>query len=459
MCCVGAPGGRRAGRPHRCCRYRGPRRGSCAGPASPRRNQPPTRSTPRRVWTLSPTCTRISVISSISATAPSRSPAFSFSKKTSIVSTAPMRGVYRRAPPTPSEPSCRTHPSGPCSICASGASDWCCDCRPTTSSRPCSSSPRSASTARRDAVRRAWSTRAEPGIRARIPAPPLGPARQLDAREMVAQPGRRAGRRVRRGTDDHRRRLRAPPHGRHRLVGWPGVPATGAGQGDAGRGPGVRVRSASVRVVAESEAFLDNAASNAVSRASATRRTGSGELAPEGVLGEPAKYRITRASGTRVRGRRSRSRDSRRVGRLFGLKRRRLEPAAGAAATAATTAPAEAAPPLLPDDDGESRSSPAPPSSRRGSGRPSSRRCRHRHRVARSAWPPRAAVPGREVRPGRCGAPVLDVIEAPLEDALDLVLETERRAPHDGLVRRVEPVEARVRRRPGPSSATAPWSS
>src|SRR6185436_7452016 len=69
-------------------------------PVSPRRNQPPTRSTPRSVCTLSPTCTRISVMSSISTTAPSRSPAFSFSKKTSIVSTAPMGGVYRRAPAT-----------------------------------------------------------------------------------------------------------------------------------------------------------------------------------------------------------------------------------------------------------------------------------------------------------------------------------------------------------------------
>src|SRR6187401_1729163 len=67
-------------------------------PFSPRRNQPPTRSTPRSVWTLSPTCTRISVFSSISATAASRSPAFSFSKKSSIVSTAPIRGVYRRPP-------------------------------------------------------------------------------------------------------------------------------------------------------------------------------------------------------------------------------------------------------------------------------------------------------------------------------------------------------------------------
>src|SRR6187397_314704 len=67
-------------------------------PFSPRRNQPPTRSTPRSVCTLSPTCTRISVFSSIRATAASRSPAFNFSKKSSIVSTAPIRGVYRRPP-------------------------------------------------------------------------------------------------------------------------------------------------------------------------------------------------------------------------------------------------------------------------------------------------------------------------------------------------------------------------
>src|SRR6476660_2873111 len=72
--------------------------GIMSRPFSPRRNQPPTRSTPRSVWTLSPTWTRISVFSSIRATAASRSPALSFSKKSSIVSTAPMGGVYRRPP-------------------------------------------------------------------------------------------------------------------------------------------------------------------------------------------------------------------------------------------------------------------------------------------------------------------------------------------------------------------------
>ena len=93
--CAGSarPAGRRGGPPRRCCPVSRISPGIIRRPASPRRNQPPTRSTPRSVCTLSPTCTRISVFSSISATAPSRSPALSFSKNSSIVSTAPMAGV------------------------------------------------------------------------------------------------------------------------------------------------------------------------------------------------------------------------------------------------------------------------------------------------------------------------------------------------------------------------------
>src|SRR3954447_3392402 len=72
--------------------------GIIRNPTSPRRNQPPTRAIPRSVCTLSPTWTRISAPSSMRSTAPWRSPAFSFSKKSSIVSTAPMAGVYRRPP-------------------------------------------------------------------------------------------------------------------------------------------------------------------------------------------------------------------------------------------------------------------------------------------------------------------------------------------------------------------------
>ena len=46
--------------------------------------------------------------------------------------------------------------------------------------------------------------------------------------------------------------------------------------------------------VAESEAFLDNAASNAVSQSLGYEPNGFGRLAPEGVSRETAKYRMTR---------------------------------------------------------------------------------------------------------------------------------------------------------------------
>ena len=47
--------------------------------------------------------------------------------------------------------------------------------------------------------------------------------------------------------------------------------------------------------LAESEAFLDNAASNAVSQSLGYEPNGFGRLAPEGVSRETAKYRMTRA--------------------------------------------------------------------------------------------------------------------------------------------------------------------
>ena len=48
-------------------------------------------------------------------------------------------------------------------------------------------------------------------------------------------------------------------------------------------------------MVAESEAFLDNKASNAVSQSLGYEPNGFGRLAPEGVSRETAKYRMTRA--------------------------------------------------------------------------------------------------------------------------------------------------------------------
>ena len=73
------------------------------------------------------------------------------------------------------------------------------------------------------------------------------------------------------------------------------------GQAFQGRGLGKEMRSAVLgfafdglgAVVAESSAFLDNAASNAVSRALGYEDNGRGTLAPQGVSRETQKFRMT----------------------------------------------------------------------------------------------------------------------------------------------------------------------
>ena len=60
-------------------------------------------------------------------------------------------------------------------------------------------------------------------------------------------------------------------------------------------------------------------------------------------------------------------------------------------------------------------------------------------------------VPRREPEADASALAALDVLEAAAEDALDLVLEPQRRAPDDGLVGRLEPRRARPRRRPAAS--------
>ncbi len=90
------PGGSRRGPPRRCCRCPGPRLGSSAGPCP-------------RAGTSRPTClSRASCASSLDVDAhlralieqlhrrSARSPVFNRSKKSSMVSTAPMPGVYQR---------------------------------------------------------------------------------------------------------------------------------------------------------------------------------------------------------------------------------------------------------------------------------------------------------------------------------------------------------------------------
>ena len=264
-------------------------------PFSPRRNQPPTRSTPRSVCTLSPTCTRISVFSSISATAPSRSPPFSFSKKSSIVSTAPMGGVYRRADPW--TPPTVTHRRRLAAV------------RPAPAQR----APRPAPADRRrpdrrllgcrasrhppagrDAVRGRLVDAAEPRLRTRLHAAPLGDARHVDAGELVASTSSSSSTASRSG----RRRSKPTGFAVTRTVATPGRGSVARSRaGDSARRCAARSwrsrSTGSVPTVAESSAFLDNAASNGVSRSLGYEENGLGRLAPEGVARETAKFRMT----------------------------------------------------------------------------------------------------------------------------------------------------------------------
>ena len=71
-----------------------------------------------------------------------------------------------------------------------------------------------------------------------------------------------------------------------------GVPGARLWQGDARGDPRVRVRSARAQV-ATTEAFLDNVASNGVSRSLGYQENGFGSLAPEGVARETRRFRLT----------------------------------------------------------------------------------------------------------------------------------------------------------------------
>ena len=112
------------------------------------------------------------------------------------------------------------------------------------------------------------------------------------------------------------------------------------------------------------------------------------------------------------------------------------------------------------------RSSRAPTSSRRNRARRSSRRSRRcparpREVAAPDRSPPPPDVPyqvGSQTAPGRDPAVAL-VLQRPAEDGLDLGVEPERGAPDDRLVGRLEPGQARPRRRPGPSIGPGPSSS
>ena len=99
------------------------------------------------------------------------------------------------------------------------------------------------------------------------------------------------------------------------------------GQDFQGRGFGKEMRAALLALafdglgarVAETEAFLDNAASNAVSRSLGYEENGFGSLAPEGVPRETQRFRMTAddvAVAAASAGRRSRV--SRPAASMFG---------------------------------------------------------------------------------------------------------------------------------------------
>ena len=98
--------------------------------------------------------------------------------------------------------------------------------------------------------------------------------------------------------------------------------------------------------VAESEAFLDNAASNAVSQSLGYEPNGFGRLAPEGVSRQTAKYRMTRAVWRRGLGPPSKWTAWTAVAPCSGFDG--LEAAAGAPPAPPAPPPQTPPPPLLP---------------------------------------------------------------------------------------------------------------
>ena len=146
--------------------------------------------------------------------------------------------------------------------------------------------------ARRDALRRRLDDAAEPRIRERLPASTTG-----DARDVAPENGGSTSMVERDGESSGPRRSRPKAS---RSTTW-STPARGSARRFQRRGIGKEMRAAVLafafdaprRRVAESAAFLDNAASNAVSRASATNQTGSAGSHPRACRGRPREYRMT----------------------------------------------------------------------------------------------------------------------------------------------------------------------
>ena len=161
--------------------------------------------------------------------------------------------------------------------------------------RPCRAGPIRHPRRGRDAVRGAVVDAAEPRVRDRIrPAP-------LDDAWRRGRPRNGGSTWPSSGTASSSPPRRSRPKA-SRSTTW-STPARGSPGGSSGRGSARRCgarswrspSTISVPSVAESEAFLDNAASNAVSQSLGYEPNGFGRLAPEGVSRETAKYRMTRA--------------------------------------------------------------------------------------------------------------------------------------------------------------------
>ena len=179
-------------------------------------------------------------MSSISATAPSRSPAFSFSKKTSIVSTAPMGGVYRRAPPTTLEPSCRdasplaaVRPAHPQRASRPPPADR------RRAGRPCRAGPIRHPRRGRDAVRGAVDDAAKPRVRDRFRASTTGRCAR------TGRPRNGGSTWPSSGTGSSSPPRRSPPKA-SRSTTW-STPARGSPGGSSGRGSARRCGARSWR--------------------------------------------------------------------------------------------------------------------------------------------------------------------------------------------------------------------
>ena len=132
----------------------------------------------------------------------------------------------------------------------------------------------------------AWST-TRTQVRARLRRPSLGRPGRVEPRRLGAAPHGLPGRRTDRSAVDPRDAVLGLPHGPQRLLARPGL---------SGRGFGKEMRAAVLgfafdglgALSAETSAFLDNAASNGVTRSLGYEDNGISSSRPTGSRATPA---------------------------------------------------------------------------------------------------------------------------------------------------------------------------